>query len=134
MAKRKRRKKNTVQGNVDLRTVIIKIIVGSTVGVALFFALTALASAISLKFDFDESKYKYMVIAIGALVGFLCGYITVRPVRKKGPLLGAVSVVPASMIILLFSFYFGHGGIGAIGWIFALVSIVFAMLGGAVAS
>ncbi len=130
----KRRKKNTVQSNVDLRTVIIKIIIGSTVGVALFFALMALMSAISLKLDLDESRYKYFMIAIGAIIGFVCGYITVKPVRKKGALLGAVSVIPAGMIILLFSFYFGHGGIGTVGWIFALISVVFGMLGGAVAS
>ena len=133
MAKRKRRKKNTVQGNIDLRTVIIKIIIGSAVGVALFFALTALASLIGLKLDINEEKYKYLIVAIGSLVGFICGYITVKPVQRKGLLLGAVSVVPADFIILLFSFYFGHGGIGSVGWLFALISVVFAALGGTVA-
>lgn len=134
MARRKRRKNNTVQGNVDLRTVIVKIIIGSAVGVALFFMLTALASAICLKGDFSEKNYKYIVVAIGAFIGFVCGYVTVRPIRRKCVLLGAVGFVPAGMIILLFAFYFGHGGIGSVGWLFALVSMIFSALGGAVAS
>ena len=97
--KKKRKKKSASQNN-SVKNMIIKILIGSAVGAAVFFALSLLASLILWKNDSAPSAYGYVIIAIGALAGFIGGFTAVRPTRKNGIVVGMLSaIVPCSVIL-----------------------------------
>jgi putative membrane protein (TIGR04086 family) len=133
MAKKKRRKKSVPDGNADLRTVIIKALISSATGIIVFFIITAVLSLVGWKSDMPESAYKYMILAAGAISGFVCGFAAVRPIRKNGIAVGALSALPAYFIIVLISTTLSRTGISKIGWILLPVMIVFAAVGGILA-
>lgn len=129
MAKKRRKPK----ADADLRTVIIKALIGSAVGTAVFFALTALIAFICLKNDSAPESYKFFMLAVGAVSGFLCGYSAVKPVRKKGIIIGILSTMPMYFVISCVSMLVSHGGIGAVGWILCAVLLAAGGTGGIIA-
>ena len=127
------KKRRKPKAKADLRTVIVRTLTGSAVGTAVFFALTALASFICLKKDSAPEAYGYFELAIGAAAGFLCGYTAVKPVRKKGIIVGAVSSMPMYLIVTCAAALISHGGIGLMGWILGAVMLAAGAAGGIVA-
>lgn len=128
MPKNKRKKPKAEA--TDLRSIIIKILIGSALTVIIYTALCVLLSLICLKADIDSSVYKYFIFAIAAVSGFFGGFKTVSAVRKNGLLLGALSALPAFLIIFLISSIVSHTGIAASGWISAIIMTVFSAVGG----
>lgn len=133
MAKKKRKRKSAQQGNADLRTVIVKTLIGSVIGAVMFFLLVALMSLIVLKADMSQSPYKYMILGAGMISGFICGFAAVRPVRKNGIVVGALSALPMYLLAVTLATLNSRTGIGVIGWILLGVMIVFAAIGGILA-
>lgn len=131
MQKKKRTKASSAVN--DTKNIIIKILIGSGVGTVVFFGLTALAAFILLKNDSDTTIYKYIMLLVGAISGFLSGFIAVRPLRKNGIAFGSVSALPVYLIAVLVSVLMARSGIGIIGWILLPVMVVFASIGGIVA-
>jgi putative membrane protein (TIGR04086 family) len=131
MQKKKRTKASSAVN--DTKNIIIKILIGSGVGTLVFFGLTALAAFILLKNDSDTTIYKYIMLLVGAISGFLSGFIAVRPLRKNGIAFGSVSALPVYLIAVLVSVLMARSGIGIIGWILLPVMVVFASIGGIVA-
>lgn len=131
MQKKKRTKASAAVN--DTKNIIIKILIGSGVGTAVFFALTALSAFILLQNDSDTPIYKYIILLAGAISGFLSGFVAVRPLRKNGIAFGSVSALPAYLIAVLVSALIARSGIGLIGWILLAVMVVFASVGGIVA-
>lgn len=130
MPKRIRTKPQT---GSDIKTVAVKALIGSLVGVILFFALTALASFILWKTDSDESIYKFVLLLIGAVASFTGGFVAVRPTRKNGIAVGALSALPVYLLEILASVLVSKSGIGVIGWIMLAVQILVAAIGGIIA-
>lgn len=126
-------KKRKPKAEANLKTIIIKALIGSVAGTALFFALTALTSFICLKNDSSQESYRFFMLAIGAVSGFICGYLAVKPVRKKGFLTGALSVLPMYLITACVSMLASHGGLGVVGWILCGVLLVAGSIGGIIA-
>lgn len=131
MQKKKRNKASAAVN--DTKNIIIKILIGSGVGTAVFFALTALSAFILLQNDSDTPIYKYIMLLAGAISGFLSGFVAVRPLRKNGLAFGSVSALPVYLIAVLVSVLIARSGIGLIGWILLAVMVVFASVGGIVA-
>lgn len=131
MQKKKRTKASSAVN--DTKNIIIKILIGSGVGTAVFFALTALSAFILLQNDSDTPIYKYIMLLVGAISGFLSGFVAVRPLRKNGLAFGSVSALPVYLIAVLVSVLIARSGIGLIGWILLAVMVVFASVGGIVA-
>lgn len=131
MQKKKRTKASATVN--DTKNIIIKILIGSGVGTAVFFALTALSAFILLQNDSDTPIYKYIMLLAGAISGFLSGFVAVRPLRKNGLAFGSVSALPVYLIAVLVSVLIARSGIGLIGWILLAVMVVFASVGGIVA-
>lgn len=131
MQKKKRTKASSAVN--DTKNIIIKILIGSGVGTVVFLGLTALAAFILLKNDSDTTIYKYIMLLVGAISGFLSGFIAVRPLRKNGIAFGSVSALPVYLIAVLVSVLMARSGIGIIGWILLPVMVVFASIGGIVA-
>lgn len=131
MQKKKRTKASAAVN--DTKNIIIKILIGSGVGTAVFFLLTALSAFILLQNDSDTPIYKYIMLLAGAFSGFLSGFVAVRPLRKNGLAFGSVSALPVYLIAVLVSVLIARSGIGLIGWILFAVMVVFASVGGIVA-
>ncbi len=117
----------------DIRTVAIKTLTGSLVGLVIFFLLTAVATAVLWKTDADSEMYKYILLVIGAISAFVCGFVAVRPVRKNGIVFGALSVLPTYLITIIVSMLISKSGIGLFGWILLGIQILFAAIGGIIA-
>ena len=130
--KKKRKKKSASQNN-SVKNTIIKILIGSAVGAAVFFALSLLASLILWKNDSAPSAYGYVIIAIGALAGFIGGFTAVRPTRKNGIVVGMLSAIVPWSVILPASVLIAHSGLSVEGWIFLAVYILLSAVGGIVA-
>ena len=121
------------KADADLRTVIIKMLIGAVAGTVIYFALTAVASFISLKRDVAPEGFGFTDLALGAFAGVLCGFIAVRPVMKKGFLVGALSTMPMYFIIAGVCVIVSHGEIGAFGWILGGVLLLSGAVGGIIA-
>lgn len=117
----------------DIRTVAIKTLTGSLVGLVIFFLLTAVATAVLWKTDADSEMYKYILLVIGAISAFICGFVAVRPVRKNGIVFGALSVLPTYLITIIVSMLISKSGIGLFGLILLGIQILFAAIGGIIA-
>ena len=122
MPKNKRRKPKAESTN--LRSIILKILVGSSLNVILYSALCVIFSLVSLKADFDLSMYKY----------FIFGFKSVGAIRKNGLLFGALSALPAFLIIFLVASIISRTGIAVSGRISAIIMTVFSAVGGIVSA
>lgn len=126
-------KRRKPKAEATLKTVIIKALIGSAIGTVLFFALIALTSLICLKGDSDPASYKFFVLAAGAVSGFICGFASVKPVKKKGIIAGALSTLPMCFIAVCTAMLISHGGLGLIGWILCAVMLASGGVGGIIA-
>lgn len=129
---KKRRTKTKVKDS-SLKNIAKKTAIGSVASLLSFFALTALAALILWKNDSDTASFKYIISAIGAVSGFLGGFIAVRPVRKNGIAFGALSALVPCVLILAVSALLTKSPISIAGWIFIAVNILFSAIGGIVA-
>lgn len=126
---KKRRKKANAQNN-NVKNLILKTLFGSIVNILIYFSLCAAAALICLKTDTDSAIYKYIVPFICAVSGFFGGFKAVNSIRMKGMLFGAISALPAFLIIFLISSIISRTGIAASGWIAAIIMTVFSAVGG----
>lgn len=132
MPKKKRRKK-TAAADANVRTIIVKSLIGSAVGTALFFLLILLSSLIALKTDMPQKYLPIFVLVSGAIAGLVCGFTAVRPIRKSGLLLGAASCILPYLMIVVVSVCLSHSGLGTYGWILLAILAVTSAFGGVLA-
>ncbi len=126
----KRRKRKPSKETAEPVSIIIKALIGSLVNIIIFFSLLAAFSFVCLKADLDEALLKYFVFAAAAISGLVGGFTAVRPIRKKGMILGGVCALPAFLIILLISSIVSRTGIAVSGWNAALIMTLASALGG----
>lgn len=117
----------------SIRTEVVRVLIGSLTGIAVYFVLTAVASLILWKADTDESLYKFIMLLVGAAAAFAGGFVAVRPVRKNGIIVGALSVLPVYAVELVVSLLVSKSGIGVIGWILLAIQLTVAAVGGIIA-
>lgn len=129
---KKRRSKSKAKDS-SVKNIAIKTAIGSAVSLISFFALVAVAAFVLWKNDSDTASFKYIISVIGALSGFLGGFVAVRPVRKNGIAFGALSALIPCALIILASALIAKGSISAAGWVFIAVNVIFAAVGGIVA-
>lgn len=129
---KKRKTKSKVQ-NTTAKNIAIKTAIGSGVSLVVFFLLALLAGFILWKNDADTNSFKYVIFALGAVSGFIGGFVAVRPVRKNGIAFGALSSVVPCAIIILISVLIAKSSVSVTGWIFIALYILFSAIGGIVA-
>ncbi|MBR5262840.1 MAG: TIGR04086 family membrane protein [Clostridia bacterium] len=117
----------------SIRIEVVRVLIGSLTGIAVYFVLTAVASLILWKADTDESLYKFIMLLVGAAAAFAGGFAAVRPVRKNGIIVGALSVLPVYAVELVVSLLVSKSGIGIIGWILLAIQLTVAAVGGIIA-
>jgi putative membrane protein (TIGR04086 family) len=77
----------------------ITVLKGSALGTVVFFLLLLIFSRVILRFDIDSSLLAVFAFASAALAAFVSGFAAVRPARKKGVPVGALSVLPILIVI-----------------------------------
>ena len=75
-----------------------------------------------------------MIFFICAVSGFIGGFFAVKPTRRNGIVIGALSAVPAFMLIFLVTSIISHTVISATGWIAAAITVIFSAVGGIICS
>ena len=123
----KRRKKKTEN---SLKNTVIRAFIGAAAGTVIFFAFTFLLSFFCLKRDTDPTNFGFIELAVGAIAGFFCGYIAVKPIGKNGLVTGALSSLPMYLTVIAVSVLLSHTGVGIFGWILAAVMIIASAVGG----
>lgn len=126
----KNRRRKPVAEVTDIRSIIIKILIGSALNIILFAALCAVCSLVCLKADIDSSYYKYLIFLISAVSGFFGGFKALGSVRRNGLLLGTLSALPSFLIIFLVSSIISRTGMAVSGLIAAVIMTVFSAVGG----
>ncbi len=107
-----------------------KIIIGSLVSVALYFILIALIAAMALKSDLSPSAYMPAGIISGILSSLIGGFVSVRPIKEKGVLFGALTGVVQAIICSLVLFVVNGNAAGNGIFILSAVMILCSAVGG----
>ena len=129
---KKRRTKSKAQNNTA-KNIAIRTLIGSGVSLIVFFLLALLAGFILWKNDVDTASFKYVILAMSVVSGFVGGFVAVRPIRKNGIAFGALSSVVACAVIILVSVLLTKNAVSITGWIFIALYIMFSAIGGIVA-
>ncbi len=124
-------KSKTSRSNEKDSSAMNRILISSVIGTVIFFAFISLFSLVILKSDaFSQSMYMPLGLVSGVLSSYLCGFIAVRPVRKKGVVTGALSGVVQALICSAAVFFINDNNSGFGIFILMSVIIIFASLGG----
>ena len=111
------------------KKVVMTILKGSAIGTVLFFLLLLIASRAMLKFDIDSSLLAVFAFASAAIAAFVSGFAAVRPTRKKGIPMGALSALPILILIAVAS-AIASGSLGQNMLIAATIMIICGAVGG----
>jgi len=76
-----------------------KMVRGSAVGTILFFLLLLIMAAVILKANLPSAALIAASLGAAALSAFAAGFIAVRPLRRSGIVLGALSSLPIILVI-----------------------------------
>lgn len=108
---------------------VLSVLKGSAVGTVLFFLLLLLASRAVLRFDLDSALLTVFAFAVAAVAAFAAGFAAVRPTRKNGVPMGAVSAVPILAVVAVAA-AITSGSVGRNMLIAAAIMLVFGAVGG----
>ena len=112
------------------KTPYSKIATGSVISTALFFLFIGLFALMALNSGVSASLYMPTGMIFGAITAFLGGFISVRPLKEKGVLFGAISGVIQAVICAAVLFFINKGSVGTGVFILSALIIVFSGLGG----
>ena len=93
------------------KTLLISLLIGNALGVAIFFILLSIASAVMLKKGVSSGAYTPVSIVCAAIAAFIAGLFSVIPIRKNGLLLGLCSSVLLIACVVVSAAAAG-GGVG----------------------
>lgn len=117
--------KNIKRHGEDSKSVPInKIVIGSIWGIIAFFVFIALYALFSLKTGGETSLYKPAGWFFGFLSGFIGGFVSVRPVKQKGAIYGAVSGSAISLLVAIVLFFINNSSAGS--GVFVLMGLILA--------
>lgn len=109
---------------------IIKIIIGSSAGSILYFAMLAVFATLALKSNVSSSSYMLIGNLIGALTGFISGFATVRPIKEKGAIYGGLTGLLQALICATVLFIVNKASAGSGIFIMIAVIIIAGIAGG----
>ena len=125
------KKTNSSRSKENGSSVYKKIIIGSLSGTVIFFILLFLFSCIALKSDvFPMSAYMPLGLVSAAISSLGGGFITVRPDKKNGMLLGALTGLVQALVSSAAMFFINERNSGTGIFILMAVIILFGAIGG----
>ncbi|MBQ2775189.1 MAG: TIGR04086 family membrane protein [Clostridia bacterium] len=123
-------KRRQTQEDKGIKYIITKILIGSVLGIALFFILLSLAALVILKNPLDSKILPIITLFISALSAFAAGFISVRPIRKNGILMGVCSSLPLIIAVCAAILFESGGSVGVMTAVAVVVMLVCAAIGG----
>lgn len=105
-------------------SLINKMIIGSFFGFLIFFAFIAFYALVSLKTGGDVSMYKPAGWFMAFVSGVISGFVSVRPIKEKGAIYGALSGAVVSLAVAAVLFFINNSSAGSS--IFILMSLIVA--------
>lgn len=91
--------RNESTANETLKYTLIRSAILSAVSSVIYFAMLAIFAAILLKSGLSNNLNPVLNIIAAAVSALIAAYISVRPSRKNGIIVGAFSAVPCFLII-----------------------------------
>ena len=104
--------------------------IGIVVSVVLYFALIAVYAAIVLKSGAMTSYFMPIGITMGLISAYAGGFVSVRPLKEKGLLWGAITGFVSSLLCSVFIFILNDNKAGKGIFILMIAMIVSGALGG----
>lgn len=112
-------------------SILNRVLISSSIGSLLFFVFISAFCFAALKSDiFASSSYMVFGIISAFLSSFLCGFITVRPIKKNGIAYGALSGLIQALICSAVMFFVNENKSGVGLFILIAVFVSFSALGG----
>ena len=126
-------KKRQSQEDKGIKYIITKLLLGSALGIAVFFMLLSVASLFVLKNSVDSKIFPIISLFIAAISSFFSSFVAVRPIRKNGILMGICASLPLIITICIAVFFESGGNIGVITVVMTVSMIICAAIGGIIA-
>ena len=101
-----------------------KLLIGSILGFLVFFAFVALYALVSLKTNGDTSLYKPAGWIMGFISGVIGGFVSVRPIKEKGAIFGALSGATVSFLVATVLFLINNSSAGSS--VFVIMGLIIA--------
>ncbi len=130
----KRKSGRAIKDESSIKSIAIKILKGSAVGLIVFFILLAIVSLIFLKADFPQSALPIAAMIITAVASIVSGFVAARPTRKNGLTTGAFSSIPLAVAILIVLLLANKGDLGLNTVIMLIIMAFFSSFGGIIAA
>jgi len=128
----KKRKRNREPEKQDFPKLLRCALLGSGVGLAVFFALVCTAAAALLSGNGSQTLLPYIGIACAAVSAALAGFLGVARWGKNGLLFGPCTALPLLAAVLLSILLLGKG-LGMMTLVSAAVMVVSSAAGGVLA-
>ena len=116
------------------KNILISSAIRASVCSVIYFVLSAVFAAVSLKLDLPRDKDIIFSLISAGVTAAAAGYVTVRPVKKNGLALGAFACLPCFLIITLVSALTASKLPGVKLLVFTAVMLLFGALGGILAA
>lgn len=112
-----KKKKKTSSANKSTKDIIIKLIIASLIGAAIFFILIAFVSYFAYKQDMNPENYSSLAFAACIISAALCSFFAVRPFKRNGLLIGMTSILPMYFVIFAVISAVNRSSLSSVGWV-----------------
>lgn len=116
MPEKNKKQSKSIKKQTDLKKMIAGIAAGTFAGAILFFLLTLAISAVIYKNNISAEAYGMFILIPSAGSGFVCGYISVIPLKKNGLATGLISGLPLFFIIAAAAIFLSRSSLNITGW------------------
>ena len=127
-----KKKKKSPSNYNSKKSIIKKIIIGTAVGLGLFYGLMLIFSAITVKVDLSESIKKILPFIAIALSSFVGGYVSCRMIKNNGFINGSITA-SAEMLLICISLFLFNDNIGLKTAVAFLIMLITGAIGGILA-
>lgn len=117
MASKRRKKKKSDINTGGIRYIAKRIGIAAVIGTAVFFILCAASSLVILKKDAEPTVLPVIFLVISGICGLLCGFLTVKPIKRNGLVLGMTGALPAFFLIFTVLSIINRSPVNVTGWI-----------------
>ena len=130
MASKRRKKKKSDKSTSGIGYIAKKIGIAAIISTAFFFIISAAASLIILKKDAEPTVLPVVFLVISGICGLLCGFLTVKPIKRNGLVLGMTGTLPAFFLIFTVLSIINRSPVSVTGWISLGIMTVCGGVGG----
>ena len=114
----------------DWKSLLKRILISTVLGALVFAALLLPAAVICLQLDLPPEFLPIIAIPLAGIAAAIAAYAAVRPVRKQGLMVGALTAAALYVVLLLASWMNIQGPLGLNAVLLLLTMLLGGALGG----